>query len=372
MRGHLHNHRIDRYLFCLASVINLVACSLASTPMAPQVGKPAIVMHLKPTSAPGNEPPLGSLISTIALSPDGNFLAVGGSMGLSLVRTTTLDELWFSTMDPPRYASSAAFSSDGEMLVTNGTPAAQEQGNNALFVWNVTDGELRYSIEGFKYFVTSLAFQPNGHLLAIGFYGGAVTIWDTDSNKLQSILNDQSPITEMSRQETKVAWSSDGTKLAAGGWYRSALIWDVASGNLLRSINANSPIDSVAWSPDGSLLATSADTTVTLWDIDTGHQVVALRGQPSNGQVVPGGSILALSWSPDGKMIALGTEDGRILVWNTKDHSLEYTLKKHTGGVHSLIWTSDSTVLFSASYDKTVIVWNMECGEPMDCLGCES
>src|SRR5207253_5574532 len=91
---------------------------------------------------------------------------------------------------------------------------------------------------------------------------------------------------------------------------------------------------SVAFSPDGKVLATgSFDNTVKLWDFATGKELQTLKGHTS--------SIYGVAFSPDGSLLASGSQDKTIRLWNPKDGKFIKELKGHGDIVNAVIFSND-------------------------------
>jgi len=123
----------------------------------------------------------------------------------------------------------------------------------------------------------------------------------------------------------------------------------------------NGEVDSVSFSSDGKILATgSSDTTIKLWDVETGQEIRTLKGH--------NGHVYSASFSSDGKTLASGSEDTTIKLWNLETGQEIRTLKGHNGHVYSVSFSSDGKTLASGSEDKTIKLWNVETGQEIRTL----
>jgi hypothetical protein len=120
------------------------------------------------------------------------------------------------------------------------------------------------------------------------------------------------------------------------------------------------PLHSVAFSPDGHRLAsTSDDTTVRLWNPDTGQPL----GQPLTGHT---DTVSSVAFSPDGHRLASASADRTVRLWNADTgQPLGDPLTGHTDAVQSVAFSPDGHRLATASNDKTVRLWNADTGHPI-------
>lgn len=154
-----------------------------------------------------------------------------------------------------------------------------------------------------------------------------------------------------------LAWSPDGTRIASGGDDRAVRIWQVASGKQVRKLEHRARVDVVAWSPDGRWLATGGDEqTISLWDME--------RDGSRPARILPGhrGSIDSLAWSPDGKRLASGAWDDTVRIWELGSGRVEFTLRGHSNPVDAVSWSPDGKQLASGSDDDTIRIWNTTTG----------
>src|SRR6266705_1115385 len=164
-----------------------------------------------------------------------------------------------------------------------------------------------------------------------------------------------------------VTWSPDGTRIASGGEDGTVQVWNAATGErtLTYQLYAGS-LHSVTWSPDGTRIAfTSQDNSVQVWDATTGKHLLTYRGHA--------GSVVPMAWSPDGKRIASGSSDGIVEVWDAATGQHLMTYRGHAQSVLpapdsprsvlSIAWSPDGKLIASGSSDGTVQVWNATTGK---------
>ena len=158
-----------------------------------------------------------------------------------------------------------------------------------------------------------------------------------------------------------VALSPDGTRLVAGFQDGTVRLWEVATQTEVATLEGHTDrVASVAFSPDGRLLASGAgggDRTVRLWDAATQTEVATLRGHT--------GGVRSVSFaSPDGATLASagGWDDRTVRLWDVATHEEVATLEEHGGPVHSVTYSRDGSTLVSGAADGTVLLRDGETG----------
>ena len=294
--------------------------------------------------------------------------------------------------------SSTEFSPDGRLFA-----CACEEGT--LKMWDVAAGSAKTLIANDSSPIYSVAFSPrDGRVFASGGTN-TIRIWDTATWKEAPPLKLWRPTGSVLAQARSLSFSPDGAVLAAGVCYsdgRSGVVlWDVAGGRQMPGLKrqagassmatAMSPIGGqegkardttqhVAFSPRGNAFASvsSSDRTVKLWTIggDTSKSTRRFwkSGQRSGVQVWGSGravleklrgqdhGVNCLAFSPDGTLLATGTADRTVMLWDMTSRECRQTLKGHGAEIVSLAFGSGGARLAAATHDGRVTVWDTDKG----------
>ena len=202
--------------------------------------------------------------------------------------------------------------------------------------------------------VHSVAFSPNGRLLATAGEDKNVNLWET-----QGWRNARTFARHTDAINT-VAFSPDGEWLASGGVDKTIFIWDVPKGDHPRRWDAKQTVSLLAFSSDGSRLASGGgdDGKVTVWDFKGGRRLFSFVA------VADYGSVDGLAFSPDGKRLVTGGEDRIVKFWNAFTGAPQLTGKNaHSSAINAVAFNPDGRWVATASYDHTIRLWDADTGE---------
>jgi WD40 repeat protein len=237
------------------------------------------------------------------------------------------------------------FSPDGKTL-------AAAIHNSYVYLWDVATGRGNSALSGDAGVV---AFSPDGRSLATGdaYYSRRVMLWNVATSTLVRTLSGPDSGVR------SIAFSPDGSLLAGSAW--RAYLWDANTGSLLQQCYewrpGNAGVSRVAFSPDGRLLALAEDWGFQFWDVVTGALVSTLAADRSE--------VLSLAFSPNGKTLASGTV-GAVKLWSISAGAVIRTLAEESH-VMSLAFSPDGRVLASGSYGGCTL-WNIATGTALRSL----
>ncbi|MDE0314773.1 MAG: DarT ssDNA thymidine ADP-ribosyltransferase family protein [Candidatus Poribacteria bacterium] len=311
----------------------------------------------------------------IQFSPDGTQLAVASS---TWTQTSSNNKIQIYTVvgtreelkvhiKPTDRQSSIAFSPDGKILASGG-------GNNEIHLWDVSTGVLLRTFGEHTQRINSVAFSPDGSVLVSGSEDKTIRLWNMDTGSHKKL--------QLSGHVTSIAFSNDGITFAAGAecrreWvnFYAIYLWDIVKNEFLgcRKVHAGSDwISRATFSPDIKTLATQVlGPVVFLWDIESGGYKDGIAGDRYRYACSP----TCVVFSPDGKTLASGggaypcdrsppeqMNDNSVYLWDVVKYKLKDKLIGHTGNVDSIAFSPDGKTLASGSegQDSTVLLWNVD------------
>ncbi len=268
------------------------------------------------------------IITDATYSPNGKLIASGSTLGVSIYESDTLKEiLYFETT---LTVNSVVFSPDGETLATG-------LDDKTVQTWSVKDGSLLKTFEypkdekgtekeideASKEDVASIAFSPDGKLLAAGSSDGMVVLWQVSDG---SLLRSDKESKKLGKYITRVLFSPDSQYLFYAPFTGNVHMLQVSDGKEVKSFSGHSHLIFEAdLSLDGKVLAVlerglygQGEYDLILWNVEDGKQMQKIKGGDYYST-----KITRIGMSPDSQYVAASWNDYSIKIWSVTSGALQ-------------------------------------------------
>jgi WD40 repeat protein/DNA-binding SARP family transcriptional activator len=304
-------------------------------------------------------------LSRVAYSPDGARLATTNEDGRAAILDAKTGETLFTFRHPRGAVWEVTFSPDGTRLATAGQ-------DNTARVWDAKDGQDLLTLTGHAQAppvggwyegLTTVAFSPDGKLLASAGADGQAILWDMETGERVLALQ----VHPDGIGVTRVAFSPGGTRLAAAsdahpvegdpeGGRPLVSVWNLASGQEQYAVtDLPNRAWALAFSPDGTKLVVGVEADfLKVCDATSGEESLSLGGHS--------GDVYAAAFSPDGALLATAGHEPPKL-WDLSTGQKLVTFPGHTDTVDDLAFSPDGTRLASSSSDGTIRVYAVDVDE---------
>ena len=248
---------------------------------------------------------------------------------------------------------SIAFSPDGHLLAASDV-------SYEIHLWRVSDAQPVLTLQAQDGWCWAVTFSPDNQTLASSA-NGTIDLWNLKTGDRYGQLKDSSS------RVFSLAFSPDGRFLASGCEDHHIRVWDVRSRTLVQCLAGHSDeVRAVAFSPQGylrggvgsnqaghQLASGSYDGTLRLWSLTSGDSTVLATGSP----------IAAIAFSPDGQTLASGHQDGTLGLWNRASQTQVRSLPSQGQAIRSIAFSPDGRTLASGGDDQTLRLWDWRIGQ---------
>ncbi len=283
---------------------------------------------------------------TVGVMPDGVTAFSGG--GDNSVRFWNLQSREpAGALTHPRRVNFAIPTPDGALMVTGTEDLSGGGQRQPVRIWDIATREVISVLHTNSWFKKSVALSADGRWFAFADTFAGILVWNLPSRTHVATLPTDIPYFG----PLGVAISSDNRTLAYNDSPRGDIVlWDVLERREIGRLSGHTRmVRALSFSPDGKLVASaSQEGVIKVWDMEQRRERWSIQGGLSSD---------AFRFSPDGTLLAAGTTS--IQIYDASTGQVRGTLRGHQGGVTSLAFTPNGTRLISGSLDGTVRVWDV-------------
>lgn len=299
------------------------------------------------TTTPAIKPtvPVKPQIFSLAYSPDGKLIALGGYKEVRLLDASNRKQIGVLS-GHAEVVRAVAFSNDGKRLAAAGGVAGRK---GQVKIWDIGAKTVISTIEGHDDTIYSAVFSPDGNTVATCSYDKFVKLWDATTGKEVRTFKDHIDAVYA------LAFTPDGTRLLSGAADRTIKIWDTASGSRLYTLGEPTDgINTIAIHPTGKMVAAAGlDKSIRIWQLEE------KSGRLLQSQIAHEDAILALAWSPDGSTLLSASADKTLKVFKVPELTEIKTIAQQPDWIYGLQFAPDGKTFAAGRYDGSLSIYDM-------------
>jgi WD40 repeat protein/serine/threonine protein kinase len=289
-------------------------------------------------------------VAALAFSPDGRHVASAGDDGTVII--------WDLTRDAKRALSGHGAAVNRVAYSPDGMRLASASDDQSVRLWDVRTGQPLLNLTGHQGGVSAVAFSPDGRFLSTGGEDRIVRIWDAATgDPMQELRGHDGPVTSL-------VFSPDGRRLVSASQDTTVRVWDPATGHEAMTLRDHlRSVLAVVFSRDGQYLAAASfakgNAAVRVWNAtplteDVSHEVLrVLTGHRS--------AVTCVAFSPNGSLLASGSADKTVRIQDATTGEVRHILRDQER-VADVTFSPDETHVAACGENGYVQVWNIETG----------
>jgi eukaryotic-like serine/threonine-protein kinase len=230
----------------------------------------------------------------------------------------------------------------------DGSRLASVSNDRSCKIWNTRDGSRVANLEGHSEGVLGICWSSDGRTLATCGEDQTIRVWNTNNEKAVAALRGHT------RKVTAIDWCNGIQQFVSCSDDGTVKFWSAAPQDETPRFHVDGPVNDLAWSPDGLRIAESNGTCpVKLLDPSDRHSPIVFGKELSSHSV---------SWDSNGKRLASGGSDSTVHVWNVDSGDEVCALRGNCESIRSVAWSHHSSALAAIDDGSNILVWNADSG----------
>jgi WD40 repeat protein len=289
--------------------------------------------------------------SSLAIAPDDKTIACGSAMSgaIQILDKQTLKALRSFDVGSTG-VNCLEFTADGRTLVSG------DRTGRVIF-WDVESGRRTQLIEAYNDEVIDLSLTEDRRRVATCARGTApLAVWDVETGKRQFELDGHRSL------NSSIQFSHDGSRLVTAGWDKVVRVWDANTGAQLQAFKGHTgDLFCARFSPDDALIASgSRDNTLKVWNAAKSHLPTTLNVRYEEKPLVTN----SVAFSPDGRqLLSCGVDSADAMIWEVGNGKNQSKLTGLAGGAMTVAYSSDGLLIAAGSQNGIIAVWEAASGK---------